>query len=458
VEGSTALGQDGEASRGPRASLGEGDLKATVEAAKDGCINHYETAAKLGWSRQRVSRVLVKFGEVETVQAIYVRNNAARMAGLPSYDFHETQAATLAPDPEPHRDVTTPAGRKNVNLELQVKDLQKEIKRLTAEILNQENFFDRVVTASTTPLPKPSFRVRRSARRSADERGILLPIFDMQVGTKVVPDDTVGGIGHFDSSVLKERAERYVEIVAKVIRAQVHNFSVGPIVFALGGDMIEGDEIFHDQAWQIEMPAPDQVILARDLLGWMLNALMGVGAEVGAKNASVLCVPGNHGRRGKKGGGRHKRDSFDVLVYKLLREKLKNHPIHTFAIEPAGNCTFDVMGNLFSMIHGDEVKGWGSLPFYGLTRHDAKMIRTLNVIPEYVLLGHHHTPAQIPIGYGEHFMSGNWIGATNLSGQVGSNVPQQMVFMVDTEHGVLDRIPIKLDSRRKPQPTIHQTA
>ena len=185
---------------------------------------------------------------------------------------------------------------------------------------------------------------------------------------------------------------------------------------------------------------------------------MEVGAECGGEERFCFVCSRQPRPQGEKKGGRHKRDSFDVLVYRLLEEKLKNHPLHTFAIEPAGNCTFDVLGNLLSMIHGDEVKGWGSLPFYGLTRHDAKMMRTLNVIPEYVLLGHHHTPAQIPIGYGEHFMSGNWVGATNLSGQVGSNQPQQMAFMVDSEHGVLDRIPIKLDSRNKPQPTIYKTA
>ena len=111
-----------------------------------------------------------------------------------------------------------------------------------------------------------------------------------------------------------------------------------------------------------------------------------------------------------------------MIVYKLLEERLANHPIKNFVIEGAGNYIFDIAGNLFGMVHGDEVKGWGGLPFYGLTRQDARNIRTLNVIP-HVLLGHHHQPASIPIGYGEYLMSGNWVGANNLSGVVGSNTP-----------------------------------
>ena len=365
----------------------------------------------------------------------------------------------LSSSDEPPKDVTTPEGRRTANREIQVKDLKKRNKELEARLLDQENFVERIVIASTAPLPKPAYKVRRSvSAKGKDERAVLLPIFDCQYGTKVVPSDTVGGIGRFDSVVFAERAKRYVEIVAKIIHAQAQNFRIGPIVFAIGGDMVEGDEIFEDQSWQLEMPSPDQVLHMRDHLSWMVDALMSVGAEVGARRASVVCVPGNHGRRGKKFSGRHKRDSFDVMVYRLLEERLKNHPIFTFAVEPAGNCTFDVLGNLFAMIHGDEVKGWGGLPFYGMTRHDARMNRTLNVIPDYVLLGHHHQPASIPIGYGEYFLAGNWVGATNLSNIVGSNQPQQQVLMVDEQNGVLDRIPVLLDDRRKPTPTIHLTA
>lgn len=405
-----------------------------------------ELGREMGTPASTTRKRIRALGLQSEVNEAYERNRAAR---------------ATAPDvagTEKLRDVTTKEGREHANRELQVRDLLKENKKLKAEVLDQENFVERIVIASTSPLPKPTYKVRRrSSGRSTEERAVLLPIFDCQYGTKVIPSDTVGGIGRFDSEVFAHRAARYVEVVSKIVRAQAQNFHIGPMVFAIGGDMVEGDEIFEDQAWQLEMPSPDQVLHMRDHLSWIIDALMSVGAEVGARKASVLCVPGNHGRRGKKQSGRHKRDSFDVMVYRLLQERLKDHPIFTFAVEPAGNCTFEVLGNLFAMIHGDEVKGWGGLPFYGMTRHDARMNRTLNVLPDYVLLGHHHQPASIPIGYGEWLMSGNWVGATNLSGIVGSNTPQQAVYMIDENNGLLDRIPVLLDEVRKPTPKIHRT-
>ncbi len=358
-------------------------------------------------------------------------------------------------------DVRTEIGRTVQNLKNRVKELENDKKDLAKGLLNQENLVNRLAAASTNPLPKPKFNTRPSGANSGEKpkRAVLLPIFDCQFGSRVDPDDTVGDLGAFNSQIFAERAKRYVRIVSEKIHAESQISDIGPIVIALGGDMVEGDEIFAEQSWSLEMPPTDAVILVRDWLAYMIEAIMKVGHEVGATHYSVVATPGNHGKiGGKRKAGRPAKYNWDVMVYRLLEERLANYPIHNFVVEPGGNVAFEVLGNPFAMIHGDEVRGWGSIPFYGMTRMDAKMIRTLNFIPDYVLLGHHHQQAQIPIGYGEWLMSGNWVGATSLSRIVGSNQPKQSMFMVDERHGVLDRIPILLDDSRRPQPTIHRTS
>ena len=81
--------------------------------------------------------------------------------------------------------------------------------------------------------------------------------------------------------------------------------SIEGLVFALGGDMVEGDEIFSGQEWQLELNPAEQVMGIRDHLAYAKDALMGVGASLGVKQASVLAVPGNHGTI----GGRKKNPS-----------------------------------------------------------------------------------------------------------------------------------------------------
>ncbi len=63
------------------------DLDNVLGAIKQGSISHYETAAKLGWTRQKVSRVIDKFDAVEHVQTTYRRNKAARLGKIPAGEF-----------------------------------------------------------------------------------------------------------------------------------------------------------------------------------------------------------------------------------------------------------------------------------------------------------------------------------------------------------------------------------
>lgn len=69
----------------------------------------------------------------------------------------------------------------------------------------------------------------------------------------------------------------------------------------------------------------------------------------------------------------------------------------------------------------------------------------------YALLGHHHVPANISIGYGEHLMSGNWVGANAYSREiVAGGRPSQWVFFTSREYGVGERSLIYLDETSEP--------
>lgn len=356
-------------------------------------------------------------------------------------------------------DVTTREGREEYSKDVEIKHLKAENKKLKTHLLHQEELVDRIVAQSTTPLPKPDFKVRRRGEEDKPTRDILLPIFDAQYGQQVKPEDTVSGVGGFNSAVFRERLKLYVEKVSQLLYHYAAGHTIDNLIFALGGDMVEGDEIYRGMEWHLELHPAEQLLGIRDLISYAIDAIMQTGAELGVKQASVLCVPGNHGKiGGKRAGDRPASYSWDYIAFRLIQERLANHPIRTFQIEPAGACYFDVKGNLFGMIHGDEIKGWGGIPFYGITRQDSRMIRTANVIPDYVLVGHHHQPASIPIGYGEWLMSGNFVGGNTLSKIVGSNTPSQWCYGISDKWGVCDRFLLYLDEKRKPQALVHQTA
>jgi hypothetical protein len=63
-----------------RGALTEDDLEEVLQAARQGSVNDYETASRLGWTRQRVSRIKKKFGAIELVQTIYRQNKAGTLS------------------------------------------------------------------------------------------------------------------------------------------------------------------------------------------------------------------------------------------------------------------------------------------------------------------------------------------------------------------------------------------
>jgi hypothetical protein len=96
---------------GSKQRLDHHDLSDARNAARRGSTSHYETVAKLGWSRQRLSRLLIKFDAVDEFQAIYSQNKMARRGGYeptheePSEMYLPTGAsptvsAPVAPEPE----------------------------------------------------------------------------------------------------------------------------------------------------------------------------------------------------------------------------------------------------------------------------------------------------------------------------------------------------------------------
>lgn len=359
-------------------------------------------------------------------------------------------------------DVTTQEGRRVANLEAALKESRSKCKQLEEHILDQENLVERIIAATSNPLPGPNFSCYKGGQPGKGARDAILPLFDMQFGQRVRRVDTPARMNEFNVEVFTRRLERYVDAVTGLLEDYSSSHLIENLIIPLGGDMVEGEGIFRGQEWQLELDPVEQVLGLKGLLGSALHEIIGVAREeMGVHGVGIFCVPGNHGKiGGKKSGATPSTMSWDYLLFEMLKDHLQRYPIEIFAIEPAGSIVFESQGWVFRVIHGDEVRGWGGIPFYGLGRYDAKAVRLHNQIFHYLLLGHHHQPASIPVGDGEHLMSGNWVGTNNLSTKItAAGRPSQWVYFCAREFGVGDRSLIYLDSgEERPKPAIHSFA
>ncbi len=357
--------------------------------------------------------------------------------------------------------VEDPERLKQQGLEDENSYLRRRVKDLDKALSNRAAITERIIEAARVPVKPVVLKVPKRQASKLPIRSAVAPIFDVQYGQLVRPDDTPLGLGEYSDSIFRERLARWYEAVTKSLLDYATSHSVVELIVPLGGDLVEGADIYAGQPWQLEKdPARQTVELASHLATAIGDLVIFCKEEIGVERVMVPSVPGNHGKvGGKKSGATPSTMSWDWLCVEFLREKLRGHPIDIFASEPGGALLFDTMGHLFLLIHGQEIRGWGGIPFYGITRYDGRAIRMSGEIFDYCLMGHVHQPASLPNGSGgETIISGDWVGANNLSGQItAASRPQQNLLFVAERFGITERAPIYFEEATRPKPHIYST-
>jgi hypothetical protein len=334
-------------------------------------------------------------------------------------------------------------------LQAQLSVSQKEIKAYAKALATQEEFYARIVEASRVPVKTPSYRVKPRAKTSKPSRSVVVPIYDQQFGQLVRPSDTPGGRGEYSSAIYDQRQKRWLEGVTGNIRDYAESHQIEELVIVFGGDHVEGDEIFAGQPWQLELDPCRQVWeLACKMDAAVTELVRFAKEEIGVPWIACYGVDDNHGKvGGKRSGARPSTYSWNWLFLTLLKDKLRAQPIDQFEHDPAGAIFFYAAGLEFQAVHGHHnIKGWGGIPYYGIQRYDAKSVRLHNRLFRFLLMGHIHQPAEITVGSGaEAIVSGDWVGANNLSGPIAAaSRPQQKVLYAASKWGITETARIYL--------------
>jgi hypothetical protein len=333
----------------------------------------------------------------------------------------------------------------------EIRDLRGKVKKLSEALGQRDEHLEQIVEAARLPVTRPSYReaIVHDDDHGLPKRSIILPIFDIQYGQHVHQEDVAFGRGGFSEEVFDTRLAMYVRKVKAFLsdRATATNFT--ELHIPLGGDLVEGDQIYPGMAWQLEKDPIRQVLDIRTKLSTALREIIRFAKEeLGVESIAIYAVPGNHGKvGGKRSGAIPATYSWDYLAAVLILDDLREEPIDLKVNAPGGAILFSSLGHKFLTIHGDEIKGVMGIPFYGLAKADGRFIRMSEIVHDYLLMGHHHQPANIPNGSGgATIVSGDWVGPNNLSRQImAGSRPQQSVLLISSKHGLVEEAHIYLD-------------
>lgn len=248
----------------------------------------------------------------------------------------------------------------------------------------------------------------------------------------------------YSSQVAVARLELLTRKALRIVNERRKTARVRDLRIYLGGDIVEGENIFPGQAHLIDDSVFDQACrtapCAIAALIWNLARQF--------DTTTVQSVYGNHGRPGSKSAGSHPRTNWDRVSYESARlmllgsDEMPNKAARkriTFNIADsfyAVDRVFD-WGNL--VVHGHQIRGgFAGFPWYGAGK---KTWGWADSIPEpwdYLWFGHFHTYASAVLNH-RIFLANGTTESDNdyaLEELAAAGHPCQRLAFFTAEHGL----------------------
>jgi hypothetical protein len=277
--------------------------------------------------------------------------------------------------------------------------------------------------------------------KKAKSESLVIHLSDLHADEIVLPHQ-VGGTEAFDFKIACCRAEKYIADTLDWAAGQSRlNFDVAH-VFAYG-DNSSGE--IHDSVGRSEFKNQFKNCFA---IG-QLMALMYRDLASAFPHVKVYCLPGNHGRRSVKKDFHGAQNNWDFLIYKISELHCADLKNVEFIIPDAFSMVVNIEGYGFQIQHGDDIKSWNGIPFYGIERKNRRTVSLQAALGnkiDYFVLGHFHALTTSADLKGETIINGAF-PATNPYGYEsfsGYREPMQLIHGVSKNYGATWRLPVKI--------------
>ena len=329
---------------------------------------------------------------------------------------------------------------KKVELPIDVKILQKENERLRRNLdklrAGEGMIIEAVKDAWVKPpnLEYPPMPSAKSMGKGSQEIACL-HISDTQIGKRTAT---------YDSDVADRRLQLLARKAIHLTRVRRNGSKIDEIRVYLGGDMVEGENIFPHQAHLIDSSLFEQAV--KNAPAALARCILAQSEEF--RKVKVVCVAGNHGRNGPKGTRSHPKTNWDTVCYEVLKLTLLGPPDHPTPL--AKRCEIEVSdhfyyvdrvfdwGNL--MVHGDQITGgFAGFPWYGTAKKAWGWIDSIPQPWDYLWFGHFHTYASAVLNH-RTFLCNGTTESDNVFAQAqlaAAGFPCQRLSFFTADHGLI---------------------
>ena len=325
-----------------------------------------------------------------------------------------------------------------VHLRTKNDKLQNEIERLLKVLGEKKDTADLVARAVMAAEPFKRFEWKRPPKPGSPIIPVL-KLSDWHIGEKINPAETEG-FGEFNWYIAQQRVYTLVDDFISWVMTQRTGYPIDECAVFFEGDYISGD-IHKELQVTNEFPIPVQTANAGLLMGEAIARIAPHFAKVSVYQVGA----DNHGRLQPKPQFKQKtQNSMSYLCHVICNSYLAKHTNLNIVTSDGIKYLANVNGKKFLIEHGDTVKAWMGIPYYGLERHRAReATRRMNseIGFDYQSIAHWHVPGMVS---GNIIINGSLSGTTEFDHGCGRHSgPSQVAFLVHPKHGVFNFTPFK---------------
>ena len=301
-----------------------------------------------------------------------------------------------------------------------IKLLTSQLKAITdkyGRVIDGLNIQDRVVEAGKScvgalpPVKQPTFP--KSSKHKTTEQAVLL-LSDTHLG-EVVRDDEMRGLNEYNVNISNKRIKHLVNTVADLTANKLSGYNIEKLNLFLLGDMVCG--AIHEELSETgEGNIMDWTVNIAYILAQVVQELLMTFPTI-----DIVGVVGNHGRTRKQVRYKERYVNWDFAAYQylsmFLAEEIKVGKV-VCKFPTSFWTTHDVLGWNWLILHGDNIKSWMGIPWYGIIRttHRLKeMLAVKNENFEYMAIGHFHNQGTLDMMKGRRIINGSVIGGNEYS-------------------------------------------
>lgn len=327
---------------------------------------------------------------------------------------------------------------------------QEQLRKMLQERSYEELLLDNLRTSIFSAglvFPDEFKRVKaptpKTRKQFKPEEAVLL-LSDVHIGKETRAIE-VGGLGEYGLETYIQYLGNLGEAIKEISLIHSQAYALKRLHVLCLGDIVDAQNVYAGHPNYIDLNVTQQIVFGVGYLAQFFVDLLDSFDTI-----EIDGIVGNHGRTGMKKREQPRYNSYDFIAYTILSLMLSQQSRIKVNIHVPFWALKTICGHDFLLLHGDDIRSWNGIPWYGINRAVANLREVLCNMGKggfrYICLAHFHSCGDIEGSYGERIINGSFPGCDqySLEALFSSSEPRQQFFGVNESRGITWRYWIDL--------------